>query len=338
VGKQRPNIPSIREVTSHIKGKKFQPVYYFFGEDGGTIEGAVEALTKAISPLLTSEFDKEVISADNTVKMNDILDLASAFPFGDGKKLLIIRNSESIKDKQPLTAYIENPPDFTIIIFTQNGGVSSFEKDPMPALVKHGYIFESKRLKGRDLESWVVKKTAVMGKELNYDAAGVLIELAGDDRNFIEMQLNKLVNYIGDRKEITIDDIKHASSAGKEYSVFDLLDELGKGNKPKSLEIGIALLEAGEEILMILGLVSKYIKVMAHHMELKSLGMPSQQASREVGVSKFFYENSVKKVYYHKRENLWRAAKAILEAEMMLKSSAVDEKTVMTMFISKMIK
>lgn len=338
MGKPKPKIPSIRDIVSHIKGKNFLPVYYFFGEDTGTIDGAIDSLTKAISPLLSSDFDKENISADKSIDVNEIIDMASAFPFGDGKKLIIVKNIEQLKDRKALAEYAENPPDFTYLILAHFGKTTAVETEPIKTLLKHGYVFEAKKLKGYELASWLVKKAAVSGKELSNENAGALLEIAGDERSFIETQLNKLVDYVGDRKEITFDDIKTVSSVGKEYSSFDFLDELGYGNKAKALELGLKLLDSGEEILKLLGLISRFLKLIAHHTELRSIGMPVEKAAKEVGVNPYFYKKTVDKTYFLNDVNLRRGAKAVLDAEIALKSTATDEKTVMTILIAEMIK
>ncbi|GJQ63904.1 MAG: hypothetical protein SCALA702_29570 [Melioribacteraceae bacterium] len=338
MGKSKPKIPSIRDIVSHIKGKNFLPVYYFFGEDTGTIDGAIDSLSKAISPLLSSDFDKENISADKSHSINEIIDMASAFPFGDGKKLIVVKNVEQLKERKILAGYAENPPDFTFLILAHFGKINSFESEPLKTLLKHGFLYEAKKLKGYELSSWLVKKAAVLGKELSNENAGALLEIAGEERSFIETQLNKLVDYTGERKEITIDDVKTVSSVGKEYSSFDFLDELGHGNKAKALELGLKLLDSGEEILKLLGLISRFLKLIAHHTELRSIGMTVDQAAKEVGVNPYFYKKTVNKTYFLNDENLRRGAKAVLDAEIALKSTATDDKTVMTILIAEMIK
>lgn len=338
MAKNKPKIPSIREISGQLKNKTFLPVYYLFGEDTGTIDGALDAIKKSVAPLITSDFDVETISADNASKMEDVIDLASAFPFGDGKKLIIVKNADNIKDKKSLAGYLDNAPDFTYLVLAHYANITGFEKEPFPALIKHEAIFESKNLRGIELENWLMKRAASHGKKLFQTEAGALIELAGEERTFLETQLDKLINFIGDRDEITLDDIKSAASTGKEYNVFKLLEYLGKGDKRAFLETADGLLDSGEEILKILGMITKYLTVIAHATELKKVGMPDKEASKEIGVNFYYYQNCIKFRYFFMKENLHRAAKAVLDAELALKTSAVDDKTVMAVLVSTMIK
>src|SRR4030042_2037658 len=96
--------PSVLEAIAEIKRRKFKPVYYFFGEDSYNLSFALHTLEEAFKPILKSEFDKETIYSEDR-SINEILGLASAFPFGSEKKLLIVKEAEKIKDKKPLKDY-----------------------------------------------------------------------------------------------------------------------------------------------------------------------------------------------------------------------------------------
>jgi DNA polymerase III delta subunit len=65
--------------------------------------------------LLLSEFDKETIYSEDR-SINDILSLASSFPFGSEKKLIIVKEAEKIKDKKPLKDYAASPAEFTVLL------------------------------------------------------------------------------------------------------------------------------------------------------------------------------------------------------------------------------
>ncbi len=51
--------PSILDVIPSIDNGTLQPVYYFFGEDYYLLQNVLDLISKAVSPLITSDFDKE---------------------------------------------------------------------------------------------------------------------------------------------------------------------------------------------------------------------------------------------------------------------------------------
>ncbi len=75
------NETSILEAVAEIKKRKFKPVYYFFGEDSYNLSFTLHTLEDTFNPLLLSEFDKETIYSEDK-SINDILGLATSFPFG----------------------------------------------------------------------------------------------------------------------------------------------------------------------------------------------------------------------------------------------------------------
>ena len=95
MAKAKSNIPSIYDIAPYLKEEKLLPIYFFIGSDGFTIDAAVQAVTKAVDPLLSSDFDKETINPEKNQNISGLIDIASAFPFGSGKKLIIVKNFET---------------------------------------------------------------------------------------------------------------------------------------------------------------------------------------------------------------------------------------------------
>ena len=127
---KQPIIQSIVEVTKYLSEGKFLPIYFFCGEDNYSLDLAVKTLEKSIAPHILSDFDKEVINAEKNQYLSQILDLAYSFPLGGGKKLIILNNFDKISDKKVLKTYIENPPDFIILLITQLSKITDISKEP----------------------------------------------------------------------------------------------------------------------------------------------------------------------------------------------------------------
>ena len=116
--------PSVLDVLSDLKKGNIKPLYYFFGEDYFILQSAVKAVKEAVSPFITSDFDKETIYG-NDKTIHEVLDYASSFPFGSEKKLIILKEFEKVKDKKPLAGYSQSPVDFTVLVVVHNGSISS---------------------------------------------------------------------------------------------------------------------------------------------------------------------------------------------------------------------
>ncbi len=227
--------PSILEAIAEIKKRKFKPVYYFFGEDSYNLTFALHTLEEVFTPLLSSEFDKETIYSEDR-SITDILGLATSFPFGSEKKLIIVREAEKIKDKKPLKDYADTPAEFTVLALFHNGSITNLKSEPFKTLAENDFLFEAKELKGRNLIDWLISEAEEKGKKLSEENAQVLVDIVGENRNMLEDQLEKICVFLNKEKEITIESIQQVSSELKQFNIFDLQNAIGLKDKAKSLE------------------------------------------------------------------------------------------------------
>ncbi|MGB5894160.1 MAG: hypothetical protein WBG58_08270, partial [Ignavibacteriaceae bacterium] len=125
--------PSILDIIPAINKGSLQPVYYFFGEDYYLLQNVLDSINKAVSPFITSDFDKETFYGDKK-PIGEVLDFATAFPFGSEKKLIIFKQFEKVKDKKPLVDYATSPADFTVLVLIHNGIITNLNSEPYKTL------------------------------------------------------------------------------------------------------------------------------------------------------------------------------------------------------------
>ena len=332
------SLPSINEVAKFLAPEKLLPVYFLCGEDSYAIDTTVEAIQKAVDPLIESDFDKEVVNAEKSQNISQILDLAFSFPFGGNKKFVLLKNFEKLNDKKELSAYIKNPPGFTVLVITNSGKISDSSREPYSILLEKKYLFEARSETGLELVDWVLRKSKKLKLDLNEDNARALIEVVGEDKSLLEMQLQKLFDYISDKREVSFEDIQKLSSNTKQYSIFDFQDAIGKGDKSKALEIAFNLLDSGQEIIAILNMIAKFILTLAQITEMVRSNINDNEAAKLMGVSWYYYINCKKAGFFMRDERLLNASRALLQADLAVKTSASEPKTVLVMLISEMMK
>jgi DNA polymerase-3 subunit delta len=330
-------IPSITEVSKFLTKEKFLPIYFICGEDQYTIDLALDAIEKAVTPFVLSDFDKEEISAEKNQSLTQVLDLAFSFPFGGGKKLFIIKNFEKFSDKKELVGFIKNPPEFTILVFTQAEKISDPSKEPYSSLLARRVLFEARIATGEELIDWVLKKSKQHGINFSRDLAQLLVDIVGEEKTLLEMQLQKLLNYLSDKEKVTTEDVVRIASPTKEYSIFNLQDAIGKGNKSKAVEVAYNLLDSGMEIVAIINMLSKFVLTVSQIMELMRSGINDNEAARLAGVSWGYYVNCKKAGYMLDDERLLNASRALLNADVATKTSSADPKTVLLILVSEML-
>jgi DNA polymerase III subunit delta len=337
MAKTKANIPSILEAPKTFVKGKFRPVYLFFGNDSYSIDEAVKELDNAITPLIGSDFDREVIFGDEKVNLSQLLSMASAFPFGAGKKFIVVKEFDKVKDIKSLTPYLQNPPDFTTIVFIHNGELKQTDKEPYLSLVKQNFIFEAKELKGENLIAWLIEVARKNKKELSHDNAALLTEISGYDRSMLENQLDKIFLYMGEKTEIDFDIIKSLSTSLKENTIFDLQDALGSKNKKNSVKVLYNLLDRGAEPTFIIAMLTKYFSGLVRINEMRGT-IPDAAAARIVGTHPFYYKNHVAAKALYSDKDLFRGLNALLNADILLKTTQIDPKSILTILITDILK
>ncbi len=330
-------LPSVNDVSKFLIKEKLLPIYFLFGEDDYSLDNTVEEIRKKIEPMVDSEFDKEFITLNKGSNLTQILDLAYSFPFGGGKKLIVLKNFENLNNKKELNPFILNPPEFSILVCANYGKISDTSKEPYSLLINNHYIFEAKIEKGDDLIEWLVNKSSKMKLEIDFNTARALIEIVGEDKSLLEMQFEKIYNYSINNPRLTFDEIRKIVSPTKQFSIFDLQDSLAKKDKGKSLEIAYNLIDAGIEMVFIINMLAKYFTTIAQIMELMRSNVNDNEGASMLKVSWFYYVNCKKAQFFMKDEHLSKVSVALFNADVAVKSTNMDSKTILSILISELL-
>ncbi len=328
--------PSILEAIPEIKKRNFKPVYYFFGEDSYNLSYVLNTLEESFKPLLSSDFDKETIYSEDR-SISDIIGLALAFPFGSEKKLMVVKEAEKIKDKKPLKDYAVSPPGFTVLAFFHNGTITNLNTEPFKTLSENNFLFESKELKGKNLVDWLISVAEEKGKKLSEENAQLFIDIAGENRSLLEDQLEKVCIFLNEKKEITIESIQHVSSNLKQFNIFDLQNAIGLRDKSKSFSVVINLIDNGAELTFIITMLTRYFTGLAKITELKSNNVPLMEAARIVGTHHFYYPAYEKARALYPDEKLVEVFRSLLKADVSVKTTTTDDKTIITLLIAEIL-
>jgi len=331
--------PAIQDIEKQLKQKKILPVYYLFGEDSYSVDITFEAIEKAAQPFITSDFDKEILYGENQ-SFTNIIGLASTFPFGSEKKLIIVKQAEKLKEKKEkkeIVSYFESPAEFTVLVFLHEGTITNPTSEPYKTLTNQGYLFEAKELKGKSLIDWLISTVEKNGKTISYDNAQLLTDISGENRNTLESQLEKIFIYVGDNKEITIESIRGLSTSLKQYTIFDLQNAIGKKNKSAALKVLFNLLKNGMEPIQVIAMLNKYFTSLARLNELTTANTNEFQVARIMGTHPFYLKDyyNARKMYSDK--HLTDAFSALLKADLSIKTTSLDDYTLLSVLIAEII-
>ena len=330
-------LPSINELIRELNKKNLLPVYFICGEDNYNINYSVELIINTAKQFVKSDFDIEIIDADRGQNFSQIIDMALAFPFGGGKKIIVVKNFDKLSDKKLLIEYLVSPAEFTILILVQNSKITDLSKEPFASLIEKGFLFEIKTESGEELVDWLERKAEEYKIKLTRENIYNILEIVGEDKSLLESQLQKISIYLLDKEKVSFEEIKKLISSTKQYSIFDLQEAIGRGDKVKAIEVAYNLLDSGQEIIVIINMLAKFVLTVSQILEMIKTNVNDNEAARKLQLSWYYYVNCKKANYLFSDSRLLNASRALFEADLAVKTTAVDPKTVLITLISKMM-
>ena len=331
--KKASKIESIYNLPKYIKDDSLLPIYFLFGEDSFTINNAIKAIEKKIAPLVASDFDRESITITKDGSVSQIVDLSYSFPFGDGKKLIVAKGFNELKEIKTFSSYVKDPAEFTVLVISQYSKKAPLNQEPYKSLFANKNIFEARELEGAELTDWMFKKAKAEKLNLTKEAGELLIEMVGENKGILEMQLSKIATYSKHEEEITLEIIQKLAEVTKEYSVFDLQKAMEKGDKGKAISYAYNLLSSQNDLVFIIAMLTRFVTTHSRVLELQTL--PESEGQKEFGKRYYFLKKSN---YMSNEKRLKNAARALLDADIRLKTSGIDDKSNIAILITEMLK
>ena len=194
---------------------------------------------------------------DENYNTRDVLNSANQFSFFDDRRLIILNNLilDLKKDEQQLfLEYEQKPNDKTVILILNTNGNKTFD------FLKTKRIFEYK-IDDSSVNEFIANGFKKRDKEIGFAEIKKLKEYCGNDLTKISLEINKICDYLNNNeKTITVEIIDKLVVADTELKVFELCDALSKKDIKKAHMMLYKMIQMGEPIVKILGLISSHFR------------------------------------------------------------------------------
>jgi DNA polymerase-3 subunit delta len=207
------------------------PLYLLMSKDPFEIRQGLKAFPNSAKSCPANEIINDV----NTLSL-----------FGD-KRTVLLQDADKLTKplQEQLKQYFTNPnPAITLVLAAKLiAKNTNFYKE----IEKHGVIFEPKVLKAwevqGELERFVLKKVAALGKKIEPATVAFFVSNATPDKTNLELEIEKLVCYIGDREIISVKDIETLCALVNQDTAWQLGEAIFQRNAPVALKISKALIK-----------------------------------------------------------------------------------------------
>jgi len=250
-----------------VREDRLCPCYFFYGEEPFFAREFIERI---------KEFFVDKDGEDTGIEKffleehswSEIIDVARTVPFFTSRQLIIVEMSDekgakpSATEVKLLNDYFQTCSTQTVMVVVFSGKIRKsspvvkyFSSLPSSIVI----IEEMKLLKEWELLPWMKKKFQGYGKNPTPDAIKRLAEIAGNNLSRVHNEIEKIVIYVGEKKQIELDDINQISGWMKSFLEWEITNNLEIGDFEKSLLVLDNLLnKEGIVPVKILGVFSRF--------------------------------------------------------------------------------
>ncbi|TWT57009.1 DNA polymerase III subunit delta [Thalassoglobus neptunius] len=211
-------------------------------------------------------------------------ELQTVSMFSTSKVVLVEDADDFVSANRPaLEKFSDKPPGKSKLILdvTKWPGNTKLAKKT----AKTGLVVECAELTGGRLNSWLVGRAkSEYEKQLSRDAAQLMGELAGTGLGLLDQELQKLSSYVGDRKQIGVEDVRKLVGGWKAETTWTMINAIRDDQIDTALNCLAKLLYAGEAPQKILGGINFVFRKFAEATERSRQGATLSSALKEAGV------------------------------------------------------
>jgi DNA polymerase-3 subunit delta len=238
-------------------------VFFLHGDEEFAREEAVASVVGAYLDPSTRDFNFDQLRGAE-VTADELASLVATPPMMAEHRLVVVRDAQGLspKAREVVEAAAAAPPAGLILVVSAAIPAASkarFYDD----LKKRAVSAEFAPLATDDAPGWLMESAReVHGVELDPDAARSLVAAIGADQGTLRSELAKLVAYAGERKRLTLDDVRAVGGSIPRQDRWAWFDLVAERKFREALATLPTLLEAGENAVgLVIGMGGQLLKV-----------------------------------------------------------------------------
>lgn len=338
-----------RDILNDIDTGELKKVYLLFGTELYLKDRIIEKLR---SKYVDKSFETlNYVNLDGrNASHDDIINACETLPFMSDKKIVIVEDlplfkssnkEKSSSQEDVLSDYINKIGNTTCLIFVFKEEKVDNRKKIIKDIKKIGRVIELEKLKNEELYNWVVKQFKKQDRIINKNLASYFIEGTSYlDRNTektlydLENEISKVINYVGDRTEITREDIEYTKPKNLENDIFKLVDYISQKNTSMAIEMFNEMVLSGEAVQLIMHMIVRQMRLLLTSKLLKEKGYNKKVIGQKINVyHNFIIQKLLSQGSSFKEKELTQALKKCRDTDRDMKTGKMDGKLAMEILI-----
>ena len=235
---------SYKDIMADLKAGKYAPVYYLMGEESYYIDRIADYIADNALKPEERDFNQTILFGSD-VTASAIVDAARRYPMMAERQVVIVKEAQNIKQTDALEKYMKQPLKSTILVIChKNGKIDGRKREYVKAIQAAGILFESPRLRDRDLPPFIEAYLSERGVAIDAKSTQLIADAIGADLSRIASELDKLIlaltsqlSTLNSQLTVTPQLVEEQIGISKDFNGFELRDAIVNRNVFKANQI-----------------------------------------------------------------------------------------------------
>lgn len=224
-------------IMRDLKARRFAPVYYLMGDEPYYIDKIADYISDNVLRPEERDFNQTVMFGSDT-NAAQIADAAKRYPMMSDYQVIIVKEAQNLRNLDALEAYLHNPLASTVLVMCHKNGVLDRRKKITSTLEKTGVVFESKKLRERDLPSFIENYLKRHSASVDPKSLQIIADSIGADLHRLVSELEKLLIAMPENdRHVTPAIVEQQIGISKDFNSFELRDAIVNRNIFKANQI-----------------------------------------------------------------------------------------------------
>ena len=224
-------------IMRDLRAHKYAPVYYLMGDEPYYIDQITNFIAENALKPEERDFNLSIMFGSD-VSSAQIADAARRYPMMAERQVVIVKEAQNLKNTDQIAAYLSKPQMTTILVMCHKNGTIDRRKKLASTVEKVGVLFESKKLRERDLLSFIEKYLREKGVTIDAKSQQLIADSIGADLSRLTGELEKLMLALpADNRQVTPELVEKQIGVSKDFNSFELRDAIVNRNVFKANQI-----------------------------------------------------------------------------------------------------
>ncbi|WP_353894331.1 DNA polymerase III subunit delta [Proteinivorax hydrogeniformans] len=286
-----------------VKKSNLSNLYLFYGEERYWTEKNIKKIHKAVfaDNDEMKEYNYDLIGADFTPMK--VLEALQGLPFMSEKRLVVLNNTGVFK-KTPtkkekelsdvIINYLENPNPQTIFIIAEVDCHNIRSNKIFKMIDKEGVALQCSSLKPYEVRSWIEKQFQNHHIKVTGGIIDTLVNNLNNDLYALENEIKKIISYIGDKDNVTINDVNAVCTFVNTDNIFGLIDNIANGKTDEAIKTLHTMNQNGSHYLLIYSMIVNHFRLLTKVLDLLERGYTSKNINSKLKLHPYRLEKAIK--------------------------------------------